>query len=103
MPTQIATASIALLFTAVLTLGSYRFIDSRPSVLNPAIAVHGMRWQIASGCCWRVEASVGWHYPSIRSPSFGRRSWDSWRPPFTHKGPRWNHSTRWSFLATTKV
>jgi hypothetical protein len=43
MPTQIATASIALLFTAVLTLGSYRFIDSRPSVLNPAISAQGMR------------------------------------------------------------
>jgi hypothetical protein len=43
MPTQIATASIALLFTAVLTLGSYRFIDSRPSVLNPAISAQEMR------------------------------------------------------------
>ena len=43
MPTQIATASIALLFTAVLTLSSYRFIDSRPSVLNPAISAQGMR------------------------------------------------------------
>ena len=43
MLTQVATASIALLFAAVLTLGSYRFIDSRPSVLNPTISAQGLR------------------------------------------------------------
>jgi hypothetical protein len=43
MLTQVATASIAMLFAAVLTLGSYRFIDSRPSVLNPTISVQGVR------------------------------------------------------------
>jgi hypothetical protein len=42
MPLQIATASIALLFAAVLMLSSHRFVDSRASMLNSAIA-HGIQ------------------------------------------------------------
>jgi len=43
MPLQIATASFALLFATVLMLSSHRFVDSRASILNPAVAARGLQ------------------------------------------------------------
>jgi hypothetical protein len=43
MPSQIATASFALLFATVLMLGSQRFVDSRASTLLSPISAHGVR------------------------------------------------------------
>jgi hypothetical protein len=41
MPSQIATASFALLFATVLMLGSQRFVESR--ALIPTLSVHNIR------------------------------------------------------------
>jgi hypothetical protein len=43
MPSQIATASFALLFATVLMLGSQRFVDSRATMMFTVIPAHGMR------------------------------------------------------------
>jgi hypothetical protein len=43
MPSQIATASFALLFATVLMLGSQRFMDSRASMLLTPVPAHGIR------------------------------------------------------------
>jgi hypothetical protein len=43
MPLQIATASFALLFAAVLMLSSHRFVEDRAAILNAAISAHAMR------------------------------------------------------------
>jgi hypothetical protein len=43
MPLQIATASFALLFAAVLMLSSHRFVDARASNHNPAVAAFARR------------------------------------------------------------
>ena len=48
MPLQIATASFALLFIAVLVLSSHRFVDSRASDLNAAVATRNAATQAAT-------------------------------------------------------
>jgi hypothetical protein len=48
MPLQIATACFALLFVAVLMLSSHRFVDSRASNLNPAVATRNAATQVAT-------------------------------------------------------
>ena len=43
MPSQIATASFALLFATVLMLSSQRFVDSRASNFLSPVPAHGVR------------------------------------------------------------
>jgi hypothetical protein len=43
MPVQIVTASIALLFAAVLVLSSQRFVDARATDLSPSVSARAVR------------------------------------------------------------